>query len=255
MLIRLMIPAVLMFTLPAAAQVTIDPRALDPKPAAPVPPSPVTAGPPGQKPPASAGKPSAKPVAPTRPGVDKPAAAKPQSTVRVAPGAPGQTNVPAAAPPPLVLPPPIAVPTRPVQPSAPPTVTADAPGGTEALAGGLRVTFGSGHSELNPAMEAAIRGLARTGAGASPDSSFTVTSYAAGTPEDPSTARRLSLSRALAVRSVLISQGIVSTRIYVKALGPGLPGFADGPADRADVGVAGNPIAAPAAASPPVKPR
>ena len=40
------------------------------------------------------------------------------------------------------------------------------------------------------------------------NTSFNVVAYAAGTPEDPSTARRLSLSRALAVRSALIADGV-----------------------------------------------
>ena len=56
--------------------------------------------------------------------------------------------------------------------------------------------------------------------------------FAAGSAERPSTARRLSLSRALAVRSFLIEQGMRSTRIDVRALG--VPAD-DGPADRVDV--------------------
>ena len=65
--------------------------------------------------------------------------------------------------------------------------------------------------------------------------SFNVVAYAAGTPDDPSTARRLSLSRALAVRSALMADGVGSARIYVRALGaaggdanarPGRPGGA-----------------------------
>jgi hypothetical protein len=65
--------------------------------------------------------------------------------------------------------------------------------------------------------------------------------YAAGTPEDPSTARRLSLARALAVRSALIADGVSSTRIYVRALGaqPGGALAGDAPADRVDLSVLG----------------
>ncbi len=112
------------------------------------------------------------------------------------------------------------------------------------IPGGLRVGFGPGRADLNPVTEARIRDLVRGGPGIEPaaaNASFTVTSFAAGTPEDPSTARRLSLSRATAVRSVLISQGIASIRIYVRALGPGQPGFTDGPPDRADV-IVGPPV-------------
>ena len=60
--------------------------------------------------------------------------------------------------------------------------------------------------------------------------------YAAGTPEDPSTARRLSLSRALAVRSALMADGVTSSRIYVRALGAT---GGDEPPDRVDLAVMG----------------
>ena len=43
--------------------------------------------------------------------------------------------------------------------------------------------------------------------------------YAAGAENESSKARRLSLSRALAVRSYLIAEGVRSTRIDVRALG------------------------------------
>lgn len=56
--------------------------------------------------------------------------------------------------------------------------------------------------------------------------------YAQGEEDDTSKARRLSLSRALAVRSFLIDQGVRSTRIEVRALGNKVP---EGPADRVDV--------------------
>ena len=56
--------------------------------------------------------------------------------------------------------------------------------------------------------------------------------YADGASGTLSQTRRLSLSRALAVRSHLINQGIRSTRIDVRALGNK---FKDGPSDRVDV--------------------
>lgn len=58
-----------------------------------------------------------------------------------------------------------------------------------------------------------------------------VMAYASGS-DDASKARRLSLSRALAVRSYLIEQGIGSTRIDVRALGNASEG---GPSDRVDL--------------------
>ena len=56
--------------------------------------------------------------------------------------------------------------------------------------------------------------------------------YADGATPSGSQARRLSLSRALAVRSYLIEKGIRSTRIDVRALGNQVKGS---PADRVDV--------------------
>lgn len=60
-----------------------------------------------------------------------------------------------------------------------------------------------------------------------------VMAYASG-HDDASKARRLSLSRALAVRTYLIEQGVGSTRIDVRALGNNAEG---GPADRVDLTV------------------
>jgi outer membrane protein OmpA-like peptidoglycan-associated protein len=56
--------------------------------------------------------------------------------------------------------------------------------------------------------------------------------YASGTPDTASRARRMSLSRALAVRSYLIKKGVVSTRMDVRALGSNVQGE---PADRVDI--------------------
>jgi outer membrane protein OmpA-like peptidoglycan-associated protein len=57
--------------------------------------------------------------------------------------------------------------------------------------------------------------------------------YASGTGEGANSARRLSLSRALAVRSYLIDKGVRSTRIDVRALGNRVEGGGD--PDRVDV--------------------
>ena len=168
-------------------------------------------------------KPATKPAAKPTPKV---AAAKP--------------TVPAAAPPAPVLPPPITVPTRPVTPPTPAVVVADAQGEATEQKDGLRVTFGPGSSDLNPRTDAAIRALVHA---APPFASvtFSVVALAPGTEEDPSTPRRLSLARGLAVRSILITEGIPSTRIYVRALGANPQAIAGGPPDRADITVAGTP--------------
>lgn len=98
----------------------------------------------------------------------------------------------------------------------------------------VRLVFEEGKTELTPADEAAIQGLARSIPAPAADS-VNVVAYAAGKPDDPSTARRLSLSRGLAVRSVLMASGIPSAQIYVRALGA-TP--SDGPADRVELTVA-----------------
>jgi len=57
--------------------------------------------------------------------------------------------------------------------------------------------------------------------------------YASGLPDQASQARRISLSRAISVRSYLMEQGIKSSRIDVRALGNRAD--AGGPTDRVDI--------------------
>ena len=56
--------------------------------------------------------------------------------------------------------------------------------------------------------------------------------YASGTAETASQSRRISLSRALAIRGYLIDQGVRSARMDVRALGYRSE---EGPSDRVDV--------------------
>jgi outer membrane protein OmpA-like peptidoglycan-associated protein len=221
-----------------AAQVTTDPRALD------------------QLQPTGQAHPPAKPP-PPRPAQQRPTRAKTTASTTAHPPAvapPQEPLVPIAPPPPPVIPEPVSVPVRPVSTPAPPAVADDAPGTATQIEGGLRLTFGTDRADLNPATDTALRALvhgAATPTGSS--TTFTVTAYAAGTPEDPSTPRRLSLSRALTVRSVLINEGIASIRIYVKALGAAAPAIADGPPDRADIVVGSTPTETSAQAPSPPK--
>ena len=146
--------------------------------------------------------------------------------------APKPIPIPPVPPPPPSLPPPLVVPVRPPSPPLPATVMLNAPGDAIAGKDSLRVTFGPDNAALNPTTDAAIRALAH-GPLVAPATDFTVTAFAAAVADDPSAARRLSLSRALAVRSVLINEGVTSVHIYVKALGAPPP--EDKPADRVDV--------------------
>jgi outer membrane protein OmpA-like peptidoglycan-associated protein len=134
------------------------------------------------------------------------------------------------------LPPPAPVPAPRPQPIPVVPLVADAKGISIPIPGGLRVTFGPDSSDLNPRTDAALRELAAT---LKPQDTTTITinAYAAGSPEDASIARRLSLARALAARAVLINAGIPSTRIYPRALGSAA---GDEAKDRVDV-MAGPP--------------
>jgi outer membrane protein OmpA-like peptidoglycan-associated protein len=104
-----------------------------------------------------------------------------------------------------------------------------------ATTAGLRLTFAPGQSDLSPESAESIRQLANA---ATPGdaTTFNVSAYAPGKPDDPSTARRMSLSRAMAVRSALVADGVSSARIFVRALGEQ---HGDGPPDRVDVNVMG----------------
>ena len=180
-------------------------------------------------------------AAPARPQASKPtpAAATARQAVPVPPKPP--PTVPVAPPAIAAIPPAVAVPVaRPPPPTSPP-VAAGAPGEPSPIPGGVRVTFGPDRADLNGATLQALRDFARTMKG-NEQETVNVVATAAGTADDPSTPRRLSLSRALAARSVLVNEGIASTRIYVRALGTNGP---EGPADRVDLIASG--IAARAA--------
>lgn len=87
-----------------------------------------------------------------------------------------------------------------------------------AQSGIVTIPFQPGQGELPAGDLAALDGLVRQFAGN--EERLQVRAYAANTVGDGgSGARRLSLTRALAVRQYLIDKGIRSTRIDVRALG------------------------------------
>ncbi len=211
------------------AQVSLDLHALD------------------QPPPHATAPPASRPApahhAPARPASRAPARqqqqARPSTPAPKTPQAPQAPQVAAPAPPlPTNLPPTVALSPIVVQPPSgkqetppPPPISATAGGGVEPITDGIRVLFTPTRTDLTPETEASIRAYAEHQP-VTPGTSYNVTAYAPGQPEDLSTPRRLSLSRALAVRSVLMASGIPSAQIYVRALGPATAG---GPADRVDV--------------------
>jgi len=173
--------------------------------------------------PAIAAQAQTRPPTPAKP----PAASAPPAATSVAAPA-----MPAAPPAPPVIPPPITVPARPAPPPPALHVAADAPGSTTALPDGLRVSFGADRAELNPTTERAVRALVHT---APADARFTLVASATGKPDDASAARRLSLSRGLNVRAVLINEGIAASRILLRSLAA--PPSGDDMPDRVDIAV------------------
>ncbi len=218
------------------AQVRVDPDALNSLSAAPpAPDAPAKAAPRQRR--AVNHKPARPAPAhhPAPQAANKPAA--PAAPVTIAPAAPPPATLAplATAPAPRPLPAPI-IPMMP-----------DAAGDASAIAGGVRVTFGPGKFDMSPSTVDALHRFGQAVA-PNPSADVNVYAYAAGAPDDPSTPRRLSLSRALAARAVLMSDNIGSTRIYVHALGS-TP--SDGPPDRVDVQLAGTPQKTPPPAPPP----
>ena len=157
----------------------------------------------------------------------------------------------AATPPPPAPPPALAPPPPPATspPPPPPAGKSDAqpaesapkqtaslppsPGPNGKLAAGqqFRLTFGAGAATVENAATAQLDNIANS-LKADESLRLQLLAYSGGGTQTPSQARRLSLSRALAVRSHLIKQGVRSTRIDVRALGNKSEG---GPPDRVDV--------------------
>ncbi len=112
-----------------------------------------------------------------------------------------------------------------------PTVAALTPEPAPAAGEILSIPFAGGSSELPGGAEGDLQAIADQ-LGASDTLRAQVKAYADGSTGSASSARRLSLSRALAVRSILIEMGVRSTRIDVRALGDRNEG---GAPDRVDV--------------------
>ena len=186
------------------------------------------------------------PTPPARPVAALPSQAAPSSWPSLAGSA-----IAAPLPPTLALPAPaVAPPVRPVasaaptardiQPPAPsvvPTVApSTAPSSSAARSGtiGARLLFQRG--TLDPA-DGSREALSRLAAqlAVTPNRRVQIMAYAVGADsgtENSNDARRLSLDRALAVRSGLVQQGVRSTQVTVRALGN--PG-GEGPPDRVDI--------------------
>lgn len=188
------------------------------------------------------------------PAVPQPITPQPQQTASAAPTPPppapssnSAAGAAPAAPPPPALPkptqsasaapppPPPAVPKpEPTKASAPAAATsapAPQPSAQSASGDTTRIAFPAGQSQLPGDASAKLDPVI---AKLKQDSGLRLQlmAYANGDQDGANKARRLSLSRALAVRAYLIDNDIASTRMDVRALG-NRPD--DGPADRVDL--------------------
>jgi outer membrane protein OmpA-like peptidoglycan-associated protein len=209
------------------------------------------APPPGAQPPAPPA--GAQPPLPP-PGAQSPASlavaqspAKPPGAQAPPPPAGAQQSPPPAGAQPAPLPAVAQSPAPPpgAQPAPPPPVPDKASTAATPTISGLRLTFAPGESSLSPDSSASIKQLTQA-APPGDATTFNVLAYAPGKPDDPSTARRISLSRAMAVRSALVADGVPSARIFVRALGEQ---YGDGPPDRVDLSVTGGTVATGSATS------
>ena len=170
--------------------------------------------------------------APPPPPMPAPASVKKKAPEPTAMAVKKPAAAPAAAPPP----PPPAPETKTVKLTPAPVVSKPAPAPVQALAPGLamQVKFPEKASKLPAEAKDELKGIAARLEGRD-DFRLQLLAYAGGDSLSSSKARRLSLSRALSVRSFLIESGVHSTRIDVRALGNKSP---EGPINRVDVNIA-----------------
>ncbi len=202
------------------------PSIMAPTPAAPAPavvplpaPAPVTA--------ASAPPSVASPPAP--PAAAAPPVAAPPIAVPPIPAQAPRAAAGSATPPPVPAPAPAN--SSAAAPAPAPQIQASLPNRADAAAASARLGFANDSAELPAEARAQLRGVIdqlRRGQ----DARLRIEGFASG--EDANRARRLSLSRALAVRAFLMDEGLSSTRMDVYARGSQAEG---GPSDRVDLNV------------------
>ncbi|MFN0043312.1 MAG: OmpA family protein [Alphaproteobacteria bacterium] len=159
---------------------------------------------------------AAKAAKPTTPEPLVATAPPPTGSV-VAPPPPPPPLSSAATPPPassVAAPPPSAAPTPPVPPAQ---QLASRPA-TAVPADTVRILFDGENTELSEAGKQALNAVVQK-MNADQEARLQLVAYATGPGDQASKARRVSLSRALSARGYLITQGVRSTRIDVRALG------------------------------------
>jgi outer membrane protein OmpA-like peptidoglycan-associated protein len=143
-----------------------------------------------------------------------------------APSAPPAPSTPLAPSESEASPPPV-----PEVPAPPGQTQTAAVAPTETIDLDARLLFAEGSAELSAEDKQKLLALADQ-LQRDPEIRIQLLAFAAGDDETPNAARRLSLSRALAVRSFLVDQGITAARVQVRALGQGSE---NGPPDRVDI--------------------
>ncbi|MFQ5765955.1 MAG: OmpA family protein [Rhodospirillales bacterium] len=194
----------------------------------------VTLRPPGSKPkkqPKRVAKPKPPKAKPEKHAPPPVAATEPPAALTTSPPPKPTKEMAKAAPP---APPPAAA-----KPAAPPRPEkkeqAALPPPTEAIKTGraMQVAFGPQESKLPADFKDALKALAGKVKNKE-NLRLQLMAYAGGKNLSPSKARRMSLSRALSVRSFLIESGVRSTRIDVRALGGKT---SEEPLNRVDVNI------------------
>ncbi len=175
-----------------------------------------------------------KPPAPAAPSVTA-SKAVPAAKAPEPPKTPPLPKIPSTASTPVAAPPPVKAEPEPTTQVAAatsgPAAAPSAPSSQGALGDVVRVPFGSGQSTLPDDAKGNLDSLAGR---LRKDETLRIQllAYADGDEDNANKARRLSLSRALAVRAYLIDKQVQSTRMDVRALGNRAK---DSPKDRVDV--------------------
>ena len=183
-----------------------------------------------EKKPAEPAKPAEpmKPVAKAEPPAPPPAAAKP--VVKKVALPPPPSSAPPAAPKTAM---PAEKPKSEPEPAAKEQAALPPPAETVKTGRAFQVKFDPKASKLPTDAKAALKALAKK-LKDKENLRLQLTAFAGGKELSPSKARRMSLSRALSVRSFLIESGVRSTRIDVRALGSKTT---EEPVNRVDVNI------------------
>jgi outer membrane protein OmpA-like peptidoglycan-associated protein len=118
------------------------------------------------------------------------------------------------------------------QPASPAVTASAATSAAPALARITVVRFPQGRSEIPTEGQDLLNSIASQ-VGSNPKVRLELVAYASGAGDDAIAARRLSLARAVQMRSYLIAKGVPGIRMDVRALGN--RNDSGGPADRVDV--------------------